>query len=166
MSILQYAKPPTLHTLICLITAWVGELPSCLSNLTNLCYLILKSNNFSGVISIPTTSIEYYIASENHFIGQIPRSICFAYNLQILSLANNRMIGGTIPSCLPNITSLTVLDLKGNNFSGTIPTFFSKECRLRSLELSHNQIQGELPQSLLNCENLEVLDLGYNNITG
>uniref|UniRef100_A0A0A0LJQ6 Leucine-rich repeat-containing N-terminal plant-type domain-containing protein n=1 Tax=Cucumis sativus TaxID=3659 RepID=A0A0A0LJQ6_CUCSA len=126
-----------------------GNVHPSICQATNLTYLDLSNNSL-----------------KNHFIGQIPRSICFAYNLQILSLANNRMIGGTIPSCLPNITSLTVLDLKGNNFSGTIPTFFSKECRLRSLELSHNQIQGELPQSLLNCENLEVLDLGYNNITG
>ncbi|KAL0538399.1 hypothetical protein IC582_027417 [Cucumis melo] len=144
-----------------------GELPSCLSNMTNLHTLILKSNNnFSGVIPIPP-SIVNYIASENQFVGKIPHSICLALDgLHILSLSNNRMSGGTIPSCLTNITSLSVLDLKGNNFIGTIPKLFPTRCQLTSLDLNDNQIEGELPHSLLNCKKLEVLDLGNNNITG
>uniref|UniRef100_A0A0A0KD25 Uncharacterized protein n=1 Tax=Cucumis sativus TaxID=3659 RepID=A0A0A0KD25_CUCSA len=142
-----------------------SELPSCLSNMTNLDTLILKSNDFSGVIPIPPR-IRNYIASENQFDGEIPHSICLALNLQILSFSNNRMRGGTIPSCLTNITSLSVLDLKGNNFVGMIPTFFPTGCQLSSLNLNDNQLKGELPQSLLNCENLQVLDLGSNKITG
>uniref|UniRef100_A0A0A0K946 Uncharacterized protein n=2 Tax=Cucumis sativus TaxID=3659 RepID=A0A0A0K946_CUCSA len=142
-----------------------GELPSCLSNMTNLQTLVLKSNNFVGPIPMPTPSISFYIASENQFIGEIPRSICLSIYLRILSISNNRM-SGTIPPCLASITSLTVLDLKNNNFSGTIPTFFSTECQLSRLDLNNNQIEGELPQSLLNCEYLQVLDLGKNKITG
>ncbi|KAA0039948.1 receptor like protein 30-like [Cucumis melo var. makuwa] len=144
-----------------------GELPSCLSNMTELHTLILKSNNFSGVIPIPPPSIVIYIASENQFVGKIPHSICLALDLQILSLSNNRMSGGTIPSCLTNITFLSVLDLKGNNFIGTIPTtLFPSGCQLQCLDLNGNRIEGELPQSLLNCKYLQVLDLGNNNITG
>ena len=76
-------------------------------------------------------------------------------------------MNGTIPSCLTNVlTSLSVLNLKNNNFSGTIPTFPSTGCQLSSLDLNDNKIEGELPESLLNCEYLEVLDIGNNNITG
>ncbi|CAK9328552.1 unnamed protein product [Citrullus colocynthis] len=141
-----------------------GALPSCLSSITNLDILLLKSNNFSGVIPIPPR-IQYYIASENQFIGEIPLSICHAINLRILNVSNNRM-SGTIPPCLANITSLSVLDLKSNNFSGTLPTFFPTNCQLNSLDLNENQIEGELPKSLLYCKELQVLDLGKNNITG
>ncbi|KAA0039945.1 receptor-like protein 12 [Cucumis melo var. makuwa] len=142
-----------------------GAVPSCLSNMTNLQVLILRSNNFTGAISIPP-SIQYYIASENHFIGEIPLSICLAVNLTILVLSNNYM-SGKIPPGLTNI-SLQVLNLNNNNFSGTIPNIFSRSgCQLSSLLLNNNQLEGELPQSLLYCHKLRVLDLGNNkNMTG
>ena len=76
-------------------------------------------------------------------------------------------MNGTIPPCLTNIlTSLSVLNLKNNNFSGSIPTFPSTGCQLSSADLKNNQIEGELPKSWLNCEYLEVLDIGNNNMTG
>ncbi|KAE8646713.1 receptor-like protein 9DC3 [Cucumis sativus] len=141
-----------------------GTIPPCLSNMSNLNTLILKSNNFSGVIPTPQ-NIQYYLASENHFTGEIPFSICFANNLAILGLSNNHL-SGTLPPCLTNIASLLALNLQANDISGTIPSTFSTSCKLRSLDLSNNKLEGELPTSLLNCEDLQILDVENNNITG
>uniref|UniRef100_A0A9I9DRU1 Leucine-rich repeat-containing N-terminal plant-type domain-containing protein n=1 Tax=Cucumis melo TaxID=3656 RepID=A0A9I9DRU1_CUCME len=142
-----------------------GVIPSCFFNLTSIILLELKRNNFSGSIPIPPPLILVYTASENHFTGEIPSSICHAKFLAVLSLSNNHL-SGTIPPCLANLSSLVVLEMKNNHFSGSVPMLFPTGSQLRSLDLNGNEIEGELPPSLLNCENLRVLDLGNNKITG
>ncbi|TYK24555.1 receptor like protein 30-like [Cucumis melo var. makuwa] len=170
-----------------------GELPSCLSNMTELHTLILKSNNFSGVIPIPPPSIVIYIASENQFVGKIPHSICLALDLQILSLSNNRMSGGTIPSCLTNITFLSdqqcVHDSleDGNSYQSTAHYRLSKwnestdcclwdgvECddegqgHVVGLHLGCSLLQGPLhPNStLFTLSHLKTLNLSFNDFSG
>ncbi|CAK9328561.1 unnamed protein product [Citrullus colocynthis] len=143
-----------------------GALPSCLSSITNLDILLLKSNNFSGVIPIPPR-IQYYIASENQFIGEIPLSICHAINLRILNVSNNRM-SGTIPPCLANITSLSVLDLKSNNFSGHFPYRLKAASSLQVLILRSNRFYGHINNSFNkdSFSNLQIIDLSRNHLSG
>ena len=63
-----------------------------------------------------------------------------------------------VPSCLGNMSDLINLDLRNNNFHGTIPKFV-KCSNLRSLKLAGNQLEGSLPRSLVNCKKLKILDV-------
>ncbi|XP_074337555.1 receptor-like protein 6 [Apium graveolens] len=79
----------------------------------------------------------------------------------VLELSDSNFVG-KIPSCLGNFSNdLMILDLKRNNFEGSIPEMSS---RLKKVDLRINQFQGKLPRSLANCIVLEVLNLGENQI--
>ena len=113
-------------------------------------------NNLSGAI--------FFSVSNNKLTGIIPDSICNATNIQVLDLSNNGLTG-TIPSCLiERIDTLGVLNLQGNNFSGSIPDSFSVDCSLRTIDFNANSIEGQVPKSLANCNSLEILNLGSNKI--
>uniref|UniRef100_A0A164ZUZ1 Leucine-rich repeat-containing N-terminal plant-type domain-containing protein n=1 Tax=Daucus carota subsp. sativus TaxID=79200 RepID=A0A164ZUZ1_DAUCS len=76
-------------------------------------------------------------------------------------LSDNNL-GGPIPHCLAD--SLETLFLQKNNFSGTIPQTYPKECDLRMMDMSQNQLTGKVPKSLSNCKMLQVLDLSNNQM--
>ncbi|CAL5374467.1 unnamed protein product [Camellia sinensis] len=120
-----------------------GRFPSSTFKLVNLTSLILSSNNFSGELDM----------------------LCHAVSLEILVLSNNSF-NGSIPQCLGNFsTYFFVLDLRKNNFSGTIPNTFVKENFFETINLNGNGFEGAVPKSLVNCKMLEVLDLGCNKFS-
>lgn len=69
-----------------------------------------------------------------------------------------------IPQCLANFDSFSLLDLRKNQFRGSILQIFSKCYHLAALNLNDNELEGKLPPSLANCGDLEVLDVGNNKI--
>ncbi|KAF3453338.1 hypothetical protein FNV43_RR03778 [Rhamnella rubrinervis] len=128
----------------------------------------LHSNLLQGPLVVPSSpsSISLFSISDNKLTGEIPSAICSMSSLQVLDLSSNRLTG-VIPQCLGNLSEyLSVLDLRMNNFHGTIPTTFAEGNRLRNLGLNGNQLEGPIPHQLLKCQSLEVLDLGHNNLTG
>ncbi|XP_049386114.1 receptor-like protein 9DC3 [Solanum stenotomum] len=73
------------------------------------------------------------------------------------------------------MTQLTVLDIRRNNFSGSLPPLCSQHTsstsilngdgnQLTTIILNGNHFEGHVPVSLLNCIGLEVLDIGNNAI--
>ncbi|KAK8522771.1 hypothetical protein V6N13_115724 [Hibiscus sabdariffa] len=52
---------------------------------------------------------------------------------------------GTISSNFANLTSLTTLDLSGNNLTGTIPEELTKLPNLTQLDVSNNNLYGKIP---------------------
>ncbi|KAE8725256.1 Seed imbibition 1 isoform 1 [Hibiscus syriacus] len=78
-----------------------------------------------------------------------------------LSLSNNSL-DGTVPECIGNLSSLSHVDLRMNNFYGKIPENFAEGCRLKSFLICKNQVEGSLPRSLGNCKDLKLLDVGNN----
>ncbi|XP_027769352.1 receptor-like protein 19 [Solanum pennellii] len=62
------------------------------------------------------------------------------------------------------MANLTVLDLRRNNFTGSIPPLCAQNTSLRTIVLNGNQFEGPVPMSLLNCDGLEILDVGKNTI--
>ncbi|XP_047320312.1 receptor-like protein Cf-9 [Impatiens glandulifera] len=105
-------------------------------------------------------------ASNNKIKGEIPPSICNMNSLELLDLSQNELEGPIHP-CFANFsTSLSVLDLRNNNFSGGIPATCAENNMLTILSLNGNQLQGPIPESLSLCNNLQVVDVGNNMING
>jgi Leucine-rich repeat (LRR) protein len=130
----------------------------------NLVYIDLHKNLLQGKLPVPPSSSEIFFISENNLTGNIPSTICNASSLRVLDISHNSL-GGTVPQCLGNFSNdLVVMDLRMNNFHGTIPDTFVEVNQLTTLVFNGNQLEGQLPKSLVNCTELEVLDLGNNKI--
>ncbi|GAY67137.1 hypothetical protein CUMW_254160 [Citrus unshiu] len=127
--------------------------------------LLTGSNNLQGPLPVPPLGTVNYLASNNSLTGEIPSWICNLNILESLVLSHNNL-SGLLPQCLGNFSDeLSVLDLQGNNFFGTIPNTFFKESRLGVIDLSHNLFEGRIPRSLINCSKLEFLGLGNYQIS-
>ncbi|XP_074316768.1 receptor-like protein 6 [Silene latifolia] len=126
----------------------------------------IEGNNFQGELPIPPSSIKSYDVSNNLFSGVIPKQICMATSLIMLDLSRNNLSSQLIPHCIGYQlgNSLQVLNLRGNNFHGSMPTSFTSHCNVKMINLSENQLEGDVPRSLENCSRLEVLDIGKNRI--
>ncbi|XVF18865.1 hypothetical protein REPUB_Repub11eG0060000 [Reevesia pubescens] len=125
-------------------TSFSGELPESFGNLKSLQGLGLVGSKFSG---------------------PIPRSLGNLSQLSFLYLAYNNFSVGSSQKCIGSFSqSLSLLNLKKNNFHGIVPATFTKGCGLKNLNLNSNNLEGPLTQSIRNCKDLEVLDLGNNKI--
>ncbi|XP_058111721.1 receptor-like protein 7 [Magnolia sinica] len=134
------------------------------SSLLSMSVLDLSSNKLEGPLPIPSLTIFFFSVSNNSLSGEVPRLICNETFLSVLDLSYNRFIG-QIPPCLGEISNaLSVLNLQGNAFNGTLLQTFKEGCNIQTLDLSGNQLEGRVPRSLANCKMLEVLNLGNNQI--
>ncbi|XP_058111947.1 receptor-like protein 35 [Magnolia sinica] len=133
-------------------------------SLSSLKYIDLSFNKLKGSIPIPPLSSIFFSLSSNYFSGEVPSLICNCTCLQVLDLSRNHF-NGSIPSCLGEISDvLTVLNLGGNAFNGTLLQIFKEWCTLETLDLNGNQLEGQVPSTLARCKKLEVLNLGNNHI--
>ncbi|XP_058111871.1 receptor like protein 22-like [Magnolia sinica] len=132
--------------------------------ISDLRVLDISSNKLEGSLPIPPPSILFFSVSNNGLGGEIPQSVCNATSLAVLDLSQNHFIG-QIPPCLGEIGDrLSVLNLQGNAFNGTLLQTFKEGCNIQTLDLSGNQLEGQVPRSLVNCKMLEVLNLANNQI--
>ncbi|KAM4106905.1 hypothetical protein ACB094_04G100700 [Castanea mollissima] len=131
---------------------------------TNLRILDLSNNKLQRSLPIPPPSIFSYSVSNNTLTGKIPQMICNLSSLLSLDLSYNNL-SGMLPNCLGNLSfSLSILNLRRNNFHGNIPQICMKGSKLKMIDFSQNQLQGWIPRSLVNCTMLETLVLGNNQI--
>jgi Leucine-rich repeat (LRR) protein len=77
-----------------------------------------------------------------------------------LNLSHNRLV--SLPNCIENLSSLTVLDLSYNQLS-ELPAALGNLRTLLTLRLSHNQLS-ELPTQLGNLFELRSLDVSQNRL--
>ncbi|PON46738.1 LRR domain containing protein [Parasponia andersonii] len=127
--------------------------------------LDLSFNMLQGKLPLPPQSISYYDVSNNRLNGEIRVEICNFSSLLVLDLASNNF-SGKIPQCSSGNfgNPLLVLNLRNNSFDGSIPQTCTKTSNLRMLDVSHNKFQGKLPRSLATCMMLEHLDVADNHI--
>ncbi|GMI65212.1 receptor like protein 6 [Hibiscus trionum] len=127
-------------------------------------FLKLDSNSLQGSLPVPPLSTVFYTISNNSLSGEIPHQLRSASSLFVLDISQNNF-SGNIPLCLSNSSKyLSVLKLRSNNLQGPIPSGWSSGNRLRMIDLGRNKLQGRIPKSLMECRMLEHLDLGNNRI--
>ncbi|KAM6588406.1 hypothetical protein CsatA_011011 [Cannabis sativa] len=83
--------------------------------------------------------------SNNHFHGDIPRSVGYLPSLIVLNLSSNNF-EGPVMSSLGNLKQLESLDLSNNKLFGTIPQELESLTFLAYLDLSKNKLTGPIPQ--------------------
>ncbi|KAL4271202.1 hypothetical protein GQ457_13G004440 [Hibiscus cannabinus] len=145
-----------------------GVLPKCLAY-AKLSLLYLHMNHFHG--NIPDFCVEDYGIStlnlnNNNFDGALPKSLVNCQNLVVLNLGNNK-INDTFPHWLGSLPQLQVLALRANYFHGQIvpPDKGSHFSTLRILDVSDNDFSGFLPatyfKSFKSMMNLSQVQMGY-----
>ncbi|KAI9092749.1 hypothetical protein K1719_027546 [Acacia pycnantha] len=119
------------------------ELPDCWSNWTFLSDLFLGNN---------------------HLVGQVP--LAMGSSLQYLSALDlqNNGFSGDIPWTFHKCSSLVLINLEGNNFSGSIQTWMPQNVSI--VKLRSNQFTGTIPPQLFTLSKLIVLDLANNKLSG
>ncbi|KAK7851761.1 receptor-like protein eix2 [Quercus suber] len=138
--------------------------------------LHLYSCNLPNIFSIPlvnsSTSLDVLGLSNNDLTSS--SSILewlFNSNTSVVDLdLRFNEFQGSIPDDFTRINSLAHLYLDSNEFEGEIPKAFGGMCNLKTLSLSWNYLNGQLDfiQNLTECANhsLEVLRLDGNQIMG
>jgi Leucine-rich repeat (LRR) protein len=135
----------------------VGTLPSLIGTLTNLKRLSATSNDFHGTIpsEIGQLSIlEEFDLSENLLSGPLPnKELSSMTRLRNLSLSrkakSGRKLSGPLPSWETSMLAIEMIQLDGNELTGTIPeNFLASSSRVQSVNISGNRFTGALPSTL------------------
>ncbi|KAL2324597.1 hypothetical protein Fmac_023655 [Flemingia macrophylla] len=148
-----------------------GNLPDDLEQLFNLEALSVSENFFTGIVSernlLSLTNLKHLSMSSpalifdfdpqwvplfnfyifiwvilryNNLEGKIPHSMGSLSDLRFLNLENNKLFG----------KSVTVLQLRSNQFSGNIPTQICKLHSLVVMDFARNKLSGPIPSCLCN----------------
>ncbi|CAL5376134.1 unnamed protein product [Camellia sinensis] len=88
----------------------------------------------------------------------------FSIGFSVLDLRKNNF-SGTIPDAFVKRNSFETINLDGNGFEGEIPKIIGRLNSIRGLNLSHNHLTGHISASLANLTMLECLDLSSNKLT-
>jgi hypothetical protein len=98
--------------------------------------------------------------------GEFPQGIANCTTMTGLDLSGNNL-SGPIPSNISHIVKyLTLLDLSGNNFSGEIPASISNILFLNTLNLNNNQLSGQIPGELGQLHRLKTFSVANNRLSG
>ncbi|XP_019051724.1 PREDICTED: leucine-rich repeat receptor-like protein kinase PEPR1 [Nelumbo nucifera] len=134
--------------------------------LLDLSYSTLKNKfleNMGGMISLKFLSIAFAYGLNG---TQLPhKGLCKLRNLQELDLKGNDFVG-SVNHCLRNLTSLRALDLSHNQFEGIFDTsIIAGLTSLEYLSLSHNRFQGSFSfHSFANLSKLESFECEDNGL--
>ncbi|XP_011043730.1 PREDICTED: receptor-like protein 12 isoform X1 [Populus euphratica] len=161
--------------------------PYFLETLPKLQILVLKSNKLQGFGKDPAahnsfSKLRILDISDNDFSGPLPTGYFNSLEAMMASDQNMVYMNATNYSSYVYSIEMTwkgveieftkiqstirVLDLSKNNFTGEIPKLIGKLKALQQLNLSHNSLTGQIQSSLGNLTNLESLDLSSNLLTG
>jgi len=132
----------------------------------------LYGNQFTGVIPNQvgtTTGLVELRLDNNRLNGTIPVGLGLLTNLSILSLQVNQLLGG-FPVELSNLPKLTLFALASNSLSGTIPEGFPNAASsINLMLLANNKFSGDLPSTITKNYNLfgtgnRFLDFSLNRL--
>lgn len=154
-----------------------GNIEIMTANLRNLCnleILDISSSNFNlnggdimGLLpQCPQNKLKKLYLGDNIFTGVLPDRIGRRWSsLRILDLHINHFTG-PVPSEIGMLRDLVILGLSNNNFSGHVPSDIGMLTNLFTLDLSSNKFTGHVPSEISMFKNLCYLDLSNNKFTG
>ncbi|MBT8232039.1 MAG: T9SS type A sorting domain-containing protein, partial [Bacteroidia bacterium] len=125
----------------------------------------LGNNRLTG--SIPNSlaninGLRLLTLGPNLLTGEFPNEIIENKFLFFLSVWGNQL-EGPLPTGLIDVG---LIDLRYNNFSGTIPEEYGVYSSIFGLRLDGNQLEGEIPNSIYASAGLSELSLRDNNLSG
>ncbi|XP_024017245.1 receptor-like protein EIX2 [Morus notabilis] len=117
--------------------------------------------------------------SNTYFSRELPTTLKNCTNLIVIDVGGNKL-SGLIPPWIGNsLQKLTILSLRSNHFSGSIPSNLSSNrligeipreitqlIGLVSLNLSRNSLCRQIPSEIGHLTSLEALDLSWNHLVG
>ncbi|KAJ8755230.1 hypothetical protein K2173_019028 [Erythroxylum novogranatense] len=124
-------------------------------------------NHFFGIIPPELSYIRHLRFLDldfNNLQGSIPESFALLTNLKVVTMAFNKLTGTLPPAFFSNCTSIRVVDLSNNFFTGEIPQELGN-CPLWSLSMYSNRFTGQLPISLAN-HSIYYIDVEDNYLSG
>ena len=145
----------------------VGTLPSELSQIRTLNGLQIENNKISGTIPSELALIPSFfelVAGKNSLENPLPPELLSKSTMKILTLEENNF-KGPLPD-ISSMTSLQMLSLFGNAFTGTIPSYYGTLDGLSLLYLSNNDLTGTIPYQLGDMPSLAEFLLQDNSLTG
>lgn len=145
---------------------FTGRLPDDIGNMTELRLLCLGGNRLKGQIprSISRLNKLYYLDLQNTpgmMHGHLSDLFSIS-SLKFLSVSGVKLIG-EMPSMLP--ANLVSLVLPGNSISGKFPQTIPEIKTLTALNLANNELKGDIPGQLLLLPNIEMIDLSQNKFS-
>lgn len=146
--------------------SFIRQVPDDLSSLHWLYELDLSNNKLSGPFPsgvLTATNLTFVDLRFNQFSGELPAEI-FEMDLDVLFL-NDNAFSGLIPDAIGS-TPVRYLTLANNKLQGRLPTTIGGAKNLEEMILSGNQISSPLPAELASIKNLTLLDLSDNQLAG
>ena len=169
-----------------------GSLTSCIGYLTALTDFEISLNQFTNTIPSSIgywTNLNYLYLNANFLSQSLPGTIVFLSNLIVLNIAHNyfsssipsllfrkltslqlvlmwgNLFTGSIPSTLGNIRSVSDLDIGSNFFTSSIPSSIQYLTELTYLDLSSNSLAYSIPTAIFSLTRLRYLYLNKNKLT-
>ncbi|TKW06960.1 hypothetical protein SEVIR_7G275200v4 [Setaria viridis] len=119
--------------------------PDTLSGLAELRVLSLKSNALHGPVPdlSPLANLKALYLAGNRFSGPFPASLATLRRLRSIDLSGNRLSGELPPGIEAAFPHLTFLRLDANHFNGSLPAW--NQSSLKVLNVSYNNFSGPVP---------------------
>ncbi|KAL6195016.1 hypothetical protein ACLB2K_030638 [Fragaria x ananassa] len=139
-----------------------------LENLTHLAHLNLSHNSLhQSVASLPLSHLEVLDLSSDLLSGELPE-LSLSSSIQVLDLSYNKFTGPIPSQFFRQAGNLTSFRISNNLFSGSIPSSLCLDSSplISVLDFSFNRFNGSLSGGLGECSNLKVFRAGYNNLSG
>ncbi|KAH7834455.1 hypothetical protein Vadar_016189 [Vaccinium darrowii] len=149
--------------------ALFGSVTEDLSNCTNLKYLDLGLNSFTGKVPDLSflTQLKYLNLNQSGFSGQFPwKSLENLTQLEFLSIGDNPFDRNPFPLEVLNLDKLYRLYLANCSIEGEIPEGIGNLTLLQNLEIQYNFLFGEIPEGITKLKNLWQLELYNNSLSG
>jgi Leucine-rich repeat (LRR) protein len=146
-----------------------GPIARELGSLNNLKYLAMNANRLSG--SLPSelsklSQLEVLLLAQNGALsGSLPAWLGDMTMLRGFAVNQNSLVG-TLPSQLGLMTNLELLWLYENNLSGSLPPDLGALSRMSDVMVHNNTLNGTIPSEIGRMSALTSLTLDFNQLDG